>query len=139
MKYVIAYNKLTITRRLRFMVYLTFLSEILSLLLLPWTNRMLHITNKIISLHILLWNLLARQNLPNYMVLNINYYNSFSSPIYIQVIFQRCAIKKVNQPCSKKITLQILTVVTIKRTQFDARRGTNNQQRTTNNEKKLFL
>ena len=52
---------------------------------------------------------LARQNSPNYMVLNINNCNPFSSPIYINVLIQRRAIKKYNQPAVKKIILQMLT------------------------------
>ena len=49
-----------------------------------------------------------------YIVLNINYCNLFSSAIDIQVLIQRRAIKKIYQPHSQKITLQMLTVVTLK-------------------------
>ena len=62
-------------------------------------NRMLHIYNKIIYLHILLWNLLARQYFTIYSVIK---HKLFSSPNHIQVIIQRCTIKKMNQPNSQK-------------------------------------
>ena len=156
MKYVIAYNKLTLGTSpsvsnpnvKHIQIYLQGKIKIQGFLASPFRDP-LPIFIAILTgcyiltikySHILSWNLLARQNFPNYMVLNINYCNSFSFPIYIQVIIQRCAIKKVNQPTVEKNNFANVNCCKHKNARNLMRtevRTTNNEQPTTNYEKKL--